>query len=615
MAWGAVAGAAVGVIGNAMLNDGGGSSSAASGQVAQSTKYYDTMADIGKEQWDLYKQEAVPLLRSLASRASTQDRTAEEIALAAGDVKDAAATGRSSLRRALEVSGRNPGDPGYGSLLAPSYMDEAAKVSAAVTDARRRERARVEDTNWGRAIQTVGAYQGLPQQANANLSGAAAGGSRNAQALTNLAGLEDARAAQTAYGMSNLASRLVKFGRDAQTTPPYSPTENTVNFQSYQPMDTYDYAGQNYGEYLYPGSFRDGGAVRRPLRHRTLYADGGTVTEQELSMVGLTPEQIAHLMSGAPATPEIANTIAQFVAQHTGDVGGGAPGATAGGIGPGGVAGQGDATGGTGVADSPAGVVGGLGGLAVAVANAVANGEIGADAVASEAAGNAAVAAANDANPGIGNDAQPAEGGNTAANAAADAAAAAAAAEGGVADGGGPASGTSGEGDGSSGAGGDGGGDGGYRNGGAIGCRPGARRYAQGGAIKGPGTGTSDDVPTRKRPGTFILSADVTRAVGTRKLEKLMEDAGVRPGYGEHPDDRGVPIRTSNGEWAMPPEVVQHHGEEFFRALQRKYHRPVASEESSMANGGVIRKRGLPSSVEEAIFREMPARALGNRRG
>jgi hypothetical protein len=159
----------------------------------------------------------------------------------------------------------------------------------------------------------------------------------------------------------------------------------------------------------------------------------------------------------------------------------------------------------------------------------------------------------------------------------------------------------------------------GQADGGAIrGYAEGGEVDETGGEIKGPGTGTSDSVSAIKKPGTFILSADTVRALGHKKLEDLMEKAGVRKSYGggdgEDSDRSGTGVRLSNGEWAMPPEVTKYHGEEFFNKLQQKFHRPVFSgDDSHMANGGAIRKRKLPMDVENAIYGAMPQRAIGRR--
>lgn len=145
-----------------------------------------------------------------------------------------------------------------------------------------------------------------------------------------------------------------------------------------------------------------------------------------------------------------------------------------------------------------------------------------------------------------------------------------------------------------------------YKKGGVV-------RYADGGGvIRGPGTGTSDSIKARSRPGSYILSADTVRAIGHKKVHDLIEKAGVRPGEGAT-SYNGVPVRVSNGEAEIPPEAVRYHGEEFFNKLQQKYHRPVMDDDDGHANGGAIRKRGLPRSVEDAIYRAMPNVAIGRR--
>lgn len=387
---GPVAGAVAGAVVSDMLSDDGGGRQ----QSAQASAHDQMLAQISKEEWDLYKEEAIPMLRELVGMRTTKDRTAEEVELAASGTKSAFSTARQALERRAGQT-RNPGDPGYSAILAPTYMDEAAAVSTAITDARRKERARVEDTNWGRTLQAIGAYQRLPQDASANLQAAAAG-QRSAAALdqrrSEAAG---ARTAQGAYGGAIL-------GRAANAW--FSQGAAPAQGHQYGADDLYDFGGESYApqagmDDFY--SFRDGGAVRP--------------------------------------------------------------------------------------------------------------------------------------------------------------------------------------------------------------------RYADGGEVRGPGTGVSDSIPARVRPGSYILSTDTVRAIGTDKIHKMMEKAGLRPGVGGD-DPGGRPVRLSNGEYQIPPEAVQHYGEEFFNKLQQKYHRPVADDGAGMANGGAIRKRALPKEVEEAIFRAMPDRALGKRR-
>lgn len=138
--------------------------------------------------------------------------------------------------------------------------------------------------------------------------------------------------------------------------------------------------------------------------------------------------------------------------------------------------------------------------------------------------------------------------------------------------------------------------------------------YADGGGvISGPGSGTSDSIRAKAPAGTYILSADTVSAIGHKKVHDIIEKSGVRPGEGGT-SYSGVPIRVSNGEAEIPPETVRYHGKEFFDKLQQKYHRPVMADgDDTHANGGVIKKRILPKSVEDAIFRAMPRQAIGGK--
>ena len=67
--------------------------------------------------------------------------------------------------------------------------------------------------------------------------------------------------------------------------------------------------------------------------------------------------------------------------------------------------------------------------------------------------------------------------------------------------------------------------------------------YANGGIVKGPGTGTSDDVPAMVPTDGYIMPADSTQALGFKP--------GMRP------------AQVSNGEAVLTPEQA----EEFDRAV------------------------------------------------
>ncbi|MBD9406295.1 hypothetical protein IB236_13180 [Acidovorax sp. ACV02] len=97
------------------------------------------------------------------------------------------------------------------------------------------------------------------------------------------------------------------------------------------------------------------------------------------------------------------------------------------------------------------------------------------------------------------------------------------------------------------------------------------RGFKAGGLIRGPGTGTSDSIETAKRPGTFIMPADSTQAIGPEALEELGEvgDSAMEE-QGE-----SVPVRLSNGEFELPPEQVQALGASVLTVMRDATHKPV----------------------------------------
>lgn len=228
-------------------------------QASQRSSVIDQqLADISKEQWESYKTNVVPMLQSLSGMTKTTDRTDEEVALAAGDVKSQYAGAREGLTQALERS-RNPGDPGFAALLAPSYMDEAAATSGAVTAARRGERERVENFGWNRTLQALNAWQGLPNQAINAATQASQGERANSALALRGSQLADQRAAESAYGsiaLGNAATRWLGTGK----TPANAGTPNYGSFES---------LNQGGGAELDPASAAYSGDFA--------YAEGGSV--------------------------------------------------------------------------------------------------------------------------------------------------------------------------------------------------------------------------------------------------------------------------------------------------------------------------------------------------
>jgi hypothetical protein len=93
---------------------------------------------------------------------------------------------------------------------------------------------------------------------------------------------------------------------------------------------------------------------------------------------------------------------------------------------------------------------------------------------------------------------------------------------------------------------------------------------ANGGMIRGPGTGTSDSIPDEMEPGTFIMPADSTQALG-------LDD--------EAAEGEKVPVRVSNGEYELPPERVQAIGAAVLDAIKGVTHAPTGQGDDEAAEG------------------------------
>lgn len=101
-----------------------------------------------------------------------------------------------------------------------------------------------------------------------------------------------------------------------------------------------------------------------------------------------------------------------------------------------------------------------------------------------------------------------------------------------------------------------------------------AQSCKDGGLIRGPGTGTSDSIPRGFKPGTFIMPADSTKAIGPDVLENVAK----------------VPTKVSNGEFAHTPEQVHAVGINALRMMKDATHSPK-EDGVYFANGGTVRGR------------------------
>lgn len=129
----------------------------------------------------------------------------------------------------------------------------------------------------------------------------------------------------------------------------------------------------------------------------------------------------------------------------------------------------------------------------------------------------------------------------------------------------------------------------GLKNGGMV--KP--HGFKAGGLIRGPGTGTSDSIETEKRPGTFIMPADSTQAIGPEALEEMGEEADGMEGQGEAGDDEAVPVRLSNGEFELPPEQVQAVGEAVLTVLRNATHERSEEQQRAMPKAAGFAPRQL----------------------
>ncbi len=109
--------------------------------------------------------------------------------------------------------------------------------------------------------------------------------------------------------------------------------------------------------------------------------------------------------------------------------------------------------------------------------------------------------------------------------------------------------------------------------------------YANGGMVRGPGTGTSDSVKDNVPPGTFIMPADSTEKIGVEQLAGMGFKAGKRPAAPQAPDvplgfrpkgtPGGVPVNLSNGEFRISPEQVHAIGAEVLEDMKEATHTPT----------------------------------------
>lgn len=90
-----------------------------------------------------------------------------------------------------------------------------------------------------------------------------------------------------------------------------------------------------------------------------------------------------------------------------------------------------------------------------------------------------------------------------------------------------------------------------------------ALNFADGGPVRGPGTGISDDIKKTVPEGSYIMPADSTEQIGEQALE----------GMGAPRD-----VNLSNGEYELPPEQVHAVGVQALDQMKDSTHTPAAEQ-------------------------------------
>ena len=160
-----------------------------------------------------------------------------------------------------------------------------------------------------------------------------------------------------------------------------------------------------------------------------------------------------------------------------------------------------------------------------------------------------------------------------------------------------------------------------FANGGAVDDGAKAPTAARGfGMVRGPGTGTSDDVKDAVPPGTYIMPADSTQEIGPEALGA----AGFRPGSKpKSPNIPGmgfgpaaqVPVNLSNGEFRLSPEQVHAIGVQVLEGMKAATHAPVGEQgdndgddastrELFFADGGLVERTAEYWSEDNKRFEQ-----------
>lgn len=119
---------------------------------------------------------------------------------------------------------------------------------------------------------------------------------------------------------------------------------------------------------------------------------------------------------------------------------------------------------------------------------------------------------------------------------------------------------------------------------------PAPQYFAEGGVVRGPGTGTSDSIEDEVPPQSFIMPADSTQAVGMDAMQQL----------GAMPQEK-VPVRLSDGETKIPPEQVMAFGAAVLQAMKDLTHTPVNGKDGGQTDAELAEPAGFAPTAEQQM--------------
>ena len=155
--------------------------SGGSKESAQSGKYYEQMAGIAREQFDIYKEHGIPALEKLTGFEERKPSDAEYAAAAGqagADVDVAYDRAGAELKSNLSRYGVNPSSGRFAGANRALALDRAGSKAGARTGSRidtKHGVATDEMRRYGRLSGTYGTVAGIPGAAAAGLSAAAGG--------------------------------------------------------------------------------------------------------------------------------------------------------------------------------------------------------------------------------------------------------------------------------------------------------------------------------------------------------------------------------------------------------------------------------------------------------